>query len=163
MAFSQPVRPALRLVTRSPRQTLDTGRRLGAAALPGDCLLLEGPLGAGKTVLCQGLAEGLSVEQPVVSPTFTLIHEHPGRLRLYHVDLYRLTEAETADLGLAEYLEAGGVTAIEWAERLPASGGRAGGLQAVISFGPEEDSRTLEFYPRDAAGARWLARLEDGR
>jgi tRNA threonylcarbamoyladenosine biosynthesis protein TsaE len=85
---------------------------------------LTGPLGCGKTAFVQGLAEGLGVPQEyyITSPTFTLINEYPGRLPLYHVDLYRLDDlVELEDIGLDEILAAEGVVAVEWAEKLPAA------------------------------------------
>jgi tRNA threonylcarbamoyladenosine biosynthesis protein TsaE len=86
---------------------------------PGTVVALSGDLGAGKTCFVQGLAAGLGVEGPVTSPTFIMIAEHPGRLPLYHVDLYR-TESlgEIRGLGLEELLDGPGVTAIEWAEKV---------------------------------------------
>ena len=95
--------------------------RLGRRARPGDVIGLYGELGAGKTCFIQGLAEGLGVEEPVTSPTFVLIAEHPGRLPLRHVDLFR-TESleEVRALGLEELIGrewSDGVTAIEWAEK----------------------------------------------
>lgn len=96
------------------------GATLGKLAQPGDLIGLCGPLGAGKTCLTGGLAKGLGVRGAVTSPTFTLINEHAGRLRLYHVDLYRLTrEEELVELGLAEAAESGGVMAVEWLSRFP--------------------------------------------
>lgn len=90
------------------------GRRLG----PGDVVLLIGDLGAGKTVAARGLARGLGVEEryAIVSPTFTLLNVYPGQVEFYHADLYRLSPAEAADLELLEEA-AGGVLAVEWAER----------------------------------------------
>lgn len=81
-------------------------------------LALHGDLGSGKTCFVQGLAEGLGIEQPVTSPTFTLVHEYQGTRRLVHADLYRIRSADDAiSLGLDEYFEAKGVVALEWAER----------------------------------------------
>ncbi len=107
-------------VTRSEAETMAVARKLGARLGPGAVVLLYGDLGAGKTAFVRGLAEGLGASpDEVSSPTFTLIQEYAGRLRLYHVDLYRVERAEVDDLGLDE-LEAGtGVVAIEWADRLP--------------------------------------------
>ena len=96
------------------------GAALGRAAQPGDRFLLEGPLGAGKTTFVQGLANGLDVTTPVSSPTFVLETQYRGRLTLYHVDLFRLERIEAELLGeLEEHLFGDGVTAVEWAERLP--------------------------------------------
>ena len=95
------------------------GRSLGRVATPGTLLALTGPLGAGKTQLAKGVAEGLGVESVVNSPTFVLMNEHDGRLRLFHVDAYRLGEPEEAlAAGLLDERQAEGVTVVEWADRL---------------------------------------------
>jgi tRNA threonylcarbamoyladenosine biosynthesis protein TsaE len=99
------------------------GLELGRSLTAGSVLLLTGDLGSGKTTLVQGLAQGLNINDAIVSPTFTIINEYlDGRLPLYHLDLYRLTSAEVDDLHLETYwlgLEAElGIMAIEWAERL---------------------------------------------
>lgn len=110
--------PLVRLST-SPDETRAIGRRVGAAAAPGTVLALIGPLGAGKTQLAKGIAEGLGVTGVVNSPTFVLMNEHPGRLRLYHIDAYRLDDPEEAmAAGLLDDRQADGVTVIEWADRL---------------------------------------------
>lgn len=100
------------------------GVSLGKSLPIGSVILLEGDLGAGKTTLVQGIAEGLGIREPVVSPTFTLINEYlEGRVPLYHFDLYRLQPAEVEMLHLETYWEGievpAGIVAIEWAERLP--------------------------------------------
>ena len=111
--------------TRSENETIAIGRRIGAALVPGDVVLLSGDLGAGKTAFVRGLAEGLGADpEEVSSPTFTLIQKYQGRLTLYHVDLYRLVEKEIADLGLEELPGAHAVVAIEWGEKLPVPIGR---------------------------------------
>ncbi len=96
------------------------GEALGRAARAGDRFLLEGPFGAGKTTFVQGLAEGLDVPTPVSSPSFVIENQYRGRLMLYHIDLYRLERVE-AELweSLEEHLYGEGVTAVEWAEKLP--------------------------------------------
>lgn len=105
--------------TSSAEETVNLGKKIGSRLKPGDILALSGPLGAGKTTLIQGIAEGLGVKDYVTSPTFILINEYPGPVPLYHIDLYRLEEAaEIEELGLAEYFEKPGVVVIEWAERL---------------------------------------------
>ncbi|MBI2170787.1 MAG: tRNA (adenosine(37)-N6)-threonylcarbamoyltransferase complex ATPase subunit type 1 TsaE [Chloroflexi bacterium] len=96
----------LDIITRSPQETQALGEALGVAAQPGDLFLLSGPLGAGKTCLVQGIARGLGVREPVRSPTFVLATHHPGRLTLFHIDLYRLDNPlEAEDLGLDDYME----------------------------------------------------------
>jgi len=111
------------ITTHSQEETAGVGRRLASQLQPGSVLLLIGDLGAGKTALVRGLAEGLGVApEDVSSPTFTLMQEYRGgRVPLIHVDLYRLDEAREIDeLGLEELGE-GSVLAIEWAEKLPRS------------------------------------------
>ena len=82
-------------------------------------MVLEGPLGAGKTTLAQGLATGLGIEDGVTSPTFALVHEYPGAVPLFHMDLYRLSsEEEFVLIGGWEYFRRGGICLIEWADRL---------------------------------------------
>ncbi|MSO46205.1 MAG: tRNA (adenosine(37)-N6)-threonylcarbamoyltransferase complex ATPase subunit type 1 TsaE [Acidobacteria bacterium] len=106
--------------TRSQDETEAVARGLAARLKAGDVVLLQGPLGAGKTAFVRGLAAGLAIDPAEVSsPTFTLIHEYRGgRLTLYHADLYRLDRAATDDLGLEETGASDGVLAVEWAERL---------------------------------------------
>ena len=105
--------------TSSVRETKAWGRRLASMLTGGELIALIGDLGAGKTVFIKGMAHGLQLdEQDVVSPTFTIIQEHRGRLPLYHVDLYRLERTSLDDLGLREYLFSTGVAAVEWFERL---------------------------------------------
>src|SRR6188474_3546299 len=97
------------------------GRRLGALLFPGAVVALVGQLGAGKTHFARAIAEGLGVKNPaaVNSPTFTLIHEYPARLPIYHFDAYRLAGArEFADLGVEEYFHGDGVCLVEWADRV---------------------------------------------
>lgn len=105
-------------VTRSPEETQRLGEIIGKSALPGDVLLLEGKLGAGKTCLTQGIARGLGIDEYVLSPTFVIMREFYGRLPLYHIDLYRLdTIEESLDLGLDDYLYGNGICVVEWAEK----------------------------------------------
>jgi tRNA threonylcarbamoyladenosine biosynthesis protein TsaE len=106
------------LLSRSAAETRTFAATLGRVAKPGDVIALFGELGAGKTEFVKGLAAGLGVESVVTSPSFVLMVEHRGRLPLFHLDLYRLSGAADAlDGGLADERRAGGVTAIEWADR----------------------------------------------
>jgi tRNA threonylcarbamoyladenosine biosynthesis protein TsaE len=128
----------------------ELGRALGRAAQAGDRFLLEGPFGAGKTTFVQGLADGLDVPTPVSSPSFVIENQYRGRLTLYHIDLYRLESPEPGLWqSLEEHLYGEGVTAVEWAERLPDEL-REG--SAWLRFGLEEneDARTVELTTTDA-------------
>jgi len=105
--------------TGSADETQAFGRAFADRLGAGDCVALVGPLGAGKTVLVRGMAEGLAVADTrlVCSPTYVIVHEYAGRCTLYHLDLYRIgSEDELADLGTEEML-AGGVVVVEWADR----------------------------------------------
>ncbi len=105
------------LHSRSPAETRRVGARLGRQLRPGDVLLLQGELGSGKTVLAQGIGQGLAVREPVKSSSFVLLNEYHGRLTFYHADLYRLEDpAQVAELALEE-VAAPGVLAVEWPER----------------------------------------------
>ena len=116
----QPIQPrsTMEFVTNSPGDTHNLGRNIGSQAQPGDVLLLIGDLGAGKTTLTQGILWGLGGQEYARSPTFVLVSEYEGRLKLYHIDLYRIDElSELDDLGIVEILDGSGVTVIEWADR----------------------------------------------
>lgn len=108
--------------TRSAPETARVGKSIGTRLLPGDVIALVGELGAGKTQFIKGLAAGVGVENStyVSSPSFTLIHEYPGETPFYHIDLFRLgSEKEAEELGLEVYFQGNGVTAIEWADKIP--------------------------------------------
>ena len=104
--------------THSPEETWKLAAELAGGLGPGTVIALHGDLGAGKTCFIQGYAAALGIDEPVTSPTYTIIGEYEGRLPLHHIDLYRLSGPEEAlGLGLEEYFDINGITAIEWAER----------------------------------------------
>jgi tRNA threonylcarbamoyladenosine biosynthesis protein TsaE len=107
-------------ISHSPAETELLGEKLGRAAQSGFVFALSGELGAGKTQFVKGLARGLGVSARVHSPTFTLVNEYGGgRLKLFHLDLYRLeTPEQILSAGVAEFLQPDGVSVIEWAERI---------------------------------------------
>ncbi len=108
----------LELISHSPESTQKIGYIMGKLAVPGDVLLLQGKLGAGKTCLTQGIALGLGIDDYVLSPTFVIMRELFGRLPLYHIDLYRLDNIEESiDLGLDDYFYGDGLSVVEWAEK----------------------------------------------
>ena len=111
----------IEIMSESCEQTGDLARHIGAWLKAGDILALSGELGSGKTCFAGGVARGLGVGEKyqITSPTFTLINEYPARLRLYHLDVYRLNGyADLDDLGMQEIFAARGVVVIEWAEKI---------------------------------------------
>ena len=96
-------------------ESIAFGKLVGQAVVPGTVLLLNGDLGAGKTTFTKGIAGGLGIDRVIKSPTYTLIREYPnGRLPLYHMDMYRITEEEAVELGLDDYFNGSGLCVIEW-------------------------------------------------
>ena len=131
----------------SEEEMLMFGMSLASRLRPGDVLLLYGELGAGKTVLTRGIARGLGILDPVLSPTFTLFHRYAGAASLHHFDLYRLQgDRALYEAGLLEYIGEDAVTVIEWPERcadeLPARH-----LKITIEYGEEEGERTVTMVP----------------
>jgi tRNA threonylcarbamoyladenosine biosynthesis protein TsaE len=104
--------------TRSPEETFRLGEELGRKAVPGQVFTLTGDLGVGKTVFTQGLAKGLGIEEPVNSPTFTIVQVYEeGRLPFYHFDVYRIGDVEEMEeVGFEDYVMGDGVSLIEWAD-----------------------------------------------
>ena len=113
----------LDFISHSPQQTRRLAARLAELLQGGETICLSGKLGAGKTTFVQGLGEGLGIDEPIISPTFTLIREYvspQGRPPLYHIDFYRLeTTQDFQSLGLDEYFYGDGICAVEWPERAP--------------------------------------------
>ena len=109
--------------THSPEETEKVGAALGKILPPGTVLAYEGDLGAGKTAFTRGLAKGLGCTDMVTSPTYTIVNEYlSGRLPLFHFDMYRLTSAEDLwDIGWEDYLDRGGICAVEWSENVAAA------------------------------------------
>ncbi len=110
--------PRAELRSASLEETQRLGMLLGTLAQPGDVILLDGDLGAGKTAFTQGIGRGLGIDATINSPTFTILKEYQGRLPLYHFDLYRIDDPEEmASLGFDDYFDGDGVCVVEWAER----------------------------------------------
>ena len=142
----------------SEEETVALGRAIGVSLSPGDAVLLTGELGAGKTVLVRGMAQGTGSPEPARSPTFILLLTYPGALDLHHCDLYRVSsQAEATDLALDECLE-NGALAVEWAERarkaLPADA-----LQVTFAIDPDTDARTISLEPGGPVSERLLWRI----
>jgi tRNA threonylcarbamoyladenosine biosynthesis protein TsaE len=146
----------LRLRTKSVEDTRELAAAVAALVTPGDTLVMAGDLGAGKTAFTQGLGRALGVEQPITSPTFTLMHTYPaGSFPLVHVDVYRIQRLhEVLDLGRAELLDVGAAAIIEWGD-LAAPALAPDYLEVRIEFGAGEDERRFAVRP---VGARWMTR-----
>ena len=110
----------MQITTHSADETQALGQRLAKRLLPGDVIAYFGDLGAGKTALTRGIAQGLGVTELVTSPTYTIVNEYlTGRIPLFHFDMYRLGSSdELFDIGWEDYLARGGVCAVEWSENV---------------------------------------------
>ena len=110
----------MEFITNSPAETEAVGAALGKILSPGTILAYRGDLGAGKTAFTRGLAKGLGCDEIVTSPTYTIVNEYlSGRLPLFHFDMYRLSSSDDLwDIGWEDYLDRGGVCAVEWSENV---------------------------------------------
>jgi tRNA threonylcarbamoyladenosine biosynthesis protein TsaE len=144
------------VVTKSVDDTRAVGAEVAALVSAGDLLVLAGDLGTGKTAFTQGLARGLGVTEPVTSPAFILVRTYDGRVPLNHIDVYRLDHIqELVDLGIAELVDGGGVTVVEWGDVvLPAL--PSDFLEVRFDYGEADDDRTVVF---DAVGVSWAPRM----
>lgn len=102
-----------KFITNSSNETIELGNRIGKILKSGDVILLDGDLSAGKTTLTKGIGEALGVKKVINSPTFTIVKEYNGNIKLYHLDLYRL-DGLNNDFDLEEYIESDAVCVIEW-------------------------------------------------
>lgn len=147
----------LEVTTGSPDETRALGEAVAGVLGSGDVISLTGDLGAGKTTFVQGAARGLGVDEPVLSPTFTLVREYQGISRVYHLDVYRLDRLQDVlDLGFEEMLDLGGVVFIEWGDAigplLPEDY-----LQIEMTIPEDGDGRRLEVWWQ---GRSWTDRWE---
>jgi len=148
------------VISRSERQTKNCGRKLAELLEGGEIIGLNGELGAGKTCFVRGVAEGLGVGSNawIRSPTFTLINEYHGRLPVYHVDLYRVSDpGQQNDLNLREYLYGDGVALVEWFDYLPIKEGEEF-LEVTFEHGAA-NQRTLTFVAHGERYQRMLRSL----
>ena len=154
---------AVVLVTTSAEATREVGAALAAVCVPGDVLLLAGGLGAGKTTFAQGFGRGLGIDEPVTSPTFTLVRQYEvatgptGVRTLLHADVYRLERlGEIADLGLGQLVEDGGVALVEWGDAAEPVLGADALLLALAADADDDERRTVTLTAR---GPSWDERL----
>jgi len=144
----------------SPEETINLGRSLGRTLEGGETIALVGQLGAGKTQLVKGIAMGNGLDDPrqVTSPTFVLVKEYPGRVRLYHLDFYRLHgDDEVMALGFDEMTSAGSAAVIEWADRAPGVMPQETLWVMMSVIGPSD--RSITFRPKGDKAVRALRDL----
>jgi len=136
----------MRIISDSEKMTLHIGLKMSGKLKKGSIVCLEGPLGAGKTVIAKGIALGLGIDSDkVISPTFVLLREYEGKMPLYHFDLYRLnTPQDIVNLGYEEYLYGEGISVIEWAEKLERLIPHEF-LRVRLMAGTQPNKRILEF------------------
>ncbi len=131
-----------KFISKNPRETIKIGKNISKRIKKNSSVLLTGALGAGKTVLVKGICEGLKVTGFVNSPSFKIVNEYKGAMPVYHIDLYRLNStADIAELGLDDYFFGGGVTLIEWAEKLAGGNPTESGIKVTIK--PRKDGTRL--------------------
>ena len=134
--------------THSEKETEDLGARFAASLPAGAVAALYGDLGCGKTAFVRGMARGMGLDAAVTSPTFTIVNEYEGPRPLFHFDMYRLSSAdELYDIGWEDYLERGGVCAVEWSENVP---GAFEGDEIAVRFektGDNDRKITIEGGP----------------
>ncbi len=141
--------------TTSVEQTKELAGAVAALSQSTDLLVLAGDLGAGKTAFTQGFGAALGVQDQITSPTFTLANEYEGRLRLHHLDVYRIEHLEEVrDLALAELLDDGGVTVIEWGDTISRALPNEY-LEIRFTYGDTDDHREIALR---CVGPRWSAR-----
>ena len=130
----------MEFVTQSPKETEELAQRLARQLKPGAIIAYRGDLGAGKTAFTRGLARGLGIGEPVTSPTYTIVNEYlSGRLPLFHFDMYRLHSADDLfDIGWEDYLDRGGVCAVEWSENV--AGAMDGAIRVSIAKDPDREN-----------------------
>jgi tRNA threonylcarbamoyladenosine biosynthesis protein TsaE len=152
---------SVQLETRSAGETRAFGVALASLLEAGDVVSLTGDLGAGKTTLVQGAAQGLGVRDPVVSPTFTLVREYRGALPIYHLDVYRLDRIQDVlDLGLEEMLDRDAVVFVEWGDAIDALLPEDN-VQIELALPDDSDRRVLTVSGRGLGWARrWPALLD---
>ncbi len=110
----------MEFVSKSERETRDLAHQIAEKLDPGDVILFSGGMGAGKTAFTKGLAEFFGTDEEVSSPTFALVHEYPGKVPIFHFDLYRISGFDDLyAVGFFDYLDRGGILVVEWSENVP--------------------------------------------
>lgn len=145
--------------SRSPQETEEIGNIIGRISKGRELFLLQGDLGAGKTVLVKGIAKGLGIDAQIVSPTFVIIKNYPGRITLNHIDLYRINSIE--ELGIEEYIDDdSSITVVEWGEKLIKLLNLKEYLLVKIDI-IEDNSRKITLLPKGERHIRLIERIKE--
>ncbi len=148
---------AITMMSRGPADTQALAGGIAQFVVGGDLILLSGELGTGKTAFSQGFGAALGVTGRITSPTFILVQTYEGRIPMHHVDAYRLENIEEAvDLGLPELLDGGGVTVVEWGERIRSTL-PVDLLDIRLEYGDRDNDRRVEITP---VGRSWIERVD---
>jgi tRNA threonylcarbamoyladenosine biosynthesis protein TsaE len=146
-------RESRKIISRSPTETMDLGRRIGELLPEGTVVSLEGGLGSGKTLLVKGMAPGLGIESDVLSPSFILMEEYKGERPVLHYDLYRLEElGEVERIGLFESVDGRNIVIVEWGDRLP-EGALDFDVRIILKVTGDEEREIVIEAPADLLGA----------
>ena len=152
----------MRIRLDNEENTVKLGKCMAELLLPGMVLLLVGDLGAGKTTLARGVIKSLGVEEPITSPTFTLLNLYQGDMEIAHIDAYRLADSQEGyEAGLEEYLPGRGITIIEWPENIKSLIPEQF-VQVSLEYAPGENSREAEIIAMGEQYIRMLRELEAG-
>lgn len=135
----------MKIITKSEKETQEAGEKLVQTLAPGSVVAMYGDLGAGKTAFVRGMTRGLGINFPVSSPTFNVVNEYPGKVPLFHFDMYRLGSAdELFDIGWDDYLERGGICAVEWSENVEEAFESGTVKVTITKLGDSEREITVE-------------------
>ena len=135
----------MKIITKSETETQQAGAELVKTLAPGSVVAMYGDLGAGKTAFVRGMTRGLGIDFPVSSPTFNVVNEYPGKVPMFHFDMYRLGSAdELFDIGWDDYLERGGICAVEWSENVEEAFESGTVKVTITKLGDSEREITVE-------------------
>lgn len=137
----------MEFISHSEEQTREYARRFAACLKRGDVILFTGEMGAGKTAFTKGIGDFFEVTEPVTSPTFALVHEYPGRIPVFHFDLYRISDYDDLyAVGFFDYLDRDGVIVVEWSENIPELEDDLGNVIKISITKLDENSRRIVIH-----------------
>lgn len=146
----------MEFISHSEEETRNFARTMAARLEIGDVILFTGEMGAGKTAFTKGLGDFFEVTEPVTSPTFALVHEYPGKIPIFHFDLYRITNFDDLyAIGFFDYLDKDGIIAAEWSENIPGLENELDNVIKIDITKLDENSRSISISGSDFEQRRW--------